>query len=856
MQQIGTPVKIGGEEQLNDITTNLQDRPNATLLQNGNFVVVYDSNQTGDFDVYARIFSANGTPIGPAFTVNEPSADVEVFGEIITLSNGNFVVAWRTGTGSANLELRARVFQQDGTPVTGEFAVNTTSTGLQNNLVIEPLNNGGFVAAYTSAASPGTDASGNSVLARAFDAMGNETIAEFQVNTTTTGNQQEPDIATLSDGSFVITYDAANVDSNLEAVVFRRFSEDGTAQTGEILVNTVTNSSQQNGRVVALSNGDFAIAFQDQNGTDGSVGNGVFVRVFNGSTNVGNTPTQVNTFTTGDQLAPEIIATEDGGFLVAYISLLQVNTQDIFAQRFDASGTAIGEEFMINTFSTLTGSVSLAALNGRQFLTLFGANEDGSASGVFGQILTTNQAPEGPTLDGIPLPENTTSGAVVGTLSADDFDGDAVTFATNDSRFEISGNNLLVREGVSFNFEANPVVFVAVTGFDGNGANSSSFVAVNIENISEAGIVVTNPQSSTDLIGGEGDDLISDGSASNVLRGNAGNDTLNGNDGNDTLRGDADDDQLNGGAGTDFISGGQGNDFADGGADNDQIFAGSDDTGNDSFQGGSGNDIIGGGSGNDTLIGDGVADSADNLIFTDTGASLDGNDTIFGGAGNDLIITGSFDDNVTPNGTVDTNEIRGSRSDVAFSGSGNDTVFGSSGGDILGGGAGADIISAFAGNDTIFGGTTNQTPGNDTISAGSGNDLVFGGDGNDNISGGNGNDEIFNGTGDDIVEGGEGNDTIFAGADNDTLTGGLGNDIFFFANNSGNDTISDLNINEDTLDLSTTVTDFNDISDVIAAIIPNSGPAQNGITIDLGDGNTVFLAGVAQDDLNTLAIVF
>ncbi|UTW56043.1 calcium-binding protein [Kordiimonas sp. SCSIO 12610] len=856
MPELGTPNRIGSEEQLNDITTNLQDRPNATLLQNGNYVVVYDSNQNGTFDVFARIFNADGTPVGPAFLVHDPSASVEVFGEVITLANGNFVVAWRTGSGAANLELRARVFTPDGTPVTSEFAVNDTSVGLQNNLVIEALDNGGFVAAYTSAASPGDDADGNSVLARIFDANGNETVPEFQVNITTAGNQQEPDIATLSDGSFVITFDAANVDSNLEAVVFRRFAEDGTPQTGEILVNTVTNSSQQNGRVVALENGDFAIAFQDQNGTDGSVGNGVFVRVFDGDTNVGGAVTQVNTFVTGDQLNPEIVATEDGGFIVAYISILQVNTQDIFAQRFDASGTPIGDEFMVNEFSTLTGSVSLAALNGRQILTLFGANEDGSASGVFGQLLTTNQAPSGPELNAVPLPENTTSGASVGTLSATDFDGDIVSFTTFDDRFEIIGGELFVREGVSFNFEANPVIFVPVITTDTDGASNSGFVAVTIQNLIEAGVTVSNPQSAADLVGGEGDDFINDDNTSSILRGNDGNDTLVGNDGNDTLRGDADNDQLIGGNGNDFISGGLGDDVADGGTGNDQIFAGEGDTGSDSFQGGEGDDIIGGGAGDDILVGDGVGDSADNLAFEDGSFLIDGSDTIFGGAGNDLIITGSFNDNVIPNGTVDPFEIFGAMSDVAFAGSGNDTIFASSGSDVVGGGLGSDVINTFAGNDTIFGGAANVTPGDDTINAGSGDDQVFGGDGNDSISGGSGNDELFNGTGNDIVDAGIGDDTLFAGAGDDALTGGVGSDTFFFAANSGIDQITDFNVAEDIIDLSSTITNFANVSDVVAAIIPNASELVDGITIDLGGGNSVFLNGITQDDLNEATFIF
>jgi hypothetical protein len=839
MPQVGTPQRIGNESQLNDITTSGQNRSNVTLLQDGSYVVVYDSNQTGDFDVFARIFNANGTASGPAFTVNTTTAGIQVFAEIITLSNGNFVVAWRSdgnAEDASSTGVFGRVFAPDGTPITGEFIINDTTLGTQRDVAISALDNGGFVAAYTSQTSPGTDISGNSVLARIFDATGNETTAEFQVNVTESLNQEQPDIATLSDGSFVITYDAANVDANLDAVVARRFSEDGTPQTGEITVNTNETGTQQNGRILALSNGNYAVAYEDANGTAD-----VFVRIFDAATNTGGATIQVNTFTTGVQQRPEIAATEDGGFIVAYTSAGQVNLQDIFAQRFDAAGNPVGEEFMINSQETSTSAFNLTALTGRQLLATFEIDGlDGDGRGIFGQTITTNQAPGAISISNSSLPENTVDGAIIGTLSANDSDGDDVTFTTSDNRFEItSGNILRAREGVSFNFETTPIVFVAVNASDGNGSGNSAFITVNIENVIEDGVTITNPQSNDDRIGGEGDDFISDNDNSNELRGNAGNDTLLGNGGND------------------FIQGGLGDDFANGGAGNDQIFAGPGDEGNDRFQGGAGNDVIGGSAGDDIIIGDGVADAAGNLIFENDGADLDGNDTLFGGPGNDLIITGSFNDDVTPNGIVNSGEIRGRRSDTAFAGTGDDTVFGSAGGDVIGGGEGNDRISTYGGNDTIFGGVAGDTPGNDTLLAGGGNDQVFGGDGNDLIDGGSGNDELFNGTGSDTVEGGRGEDTLFAGAGDDLLSGGEGEDTFFFASNSGSDIVTDFEIDLDQLDFSGTVTNFTNLDDVIAAIIPNADTINDdGITIDLGGNNTVFLQGITQDDLSDITIIF
>ena len=49
------------------------------------------------------------------------------------------------------------------------------------------------------------DGSGGGVAARIFDGAGNAVGAEFQVNTTTAGNQGQPSVIGLPGGGFLIT---------------------------------------------------------------------------------------------------------------------------------------------------------------------------------------------------------------------------------------------------------------------------------------------------------------------------------------------------------------------------------------------------------------------------------------------------------------------------------------------------------------------------------------------------------------------------------------------------------------------------------------------------------------------------
>jgi VCBS repeat-containing protein len=91
------------------------------------------------------------------------------------------------------------------------------------------------------------------------------------------------------------------------------------------------------------------------------------------------------------------------------------------------------------------------------------------------------------------------------------------------------------------------------------------------------------------LIGGAGNDLLDGGSGNDLLLGGAGNDTLKGRDGNDILFGGLGNDMLEGGDGNDILVGGSGHDTLRGGEGNDILIGG---PGNDSLSGGDGSDII------------------------------------------------------------------------------------------------------------------------------------------------------------------------------------------------------------------------------------------------------------------------
>ncbi|WP_310621746.1 calcium-binding protein [Flexibacterium corallicola] len=100
--------------------------------------------------------------------------------------------------------------------------------------------------------------------------------------------------------------------------------------------------------------------------------------------------------------------------------------------------------------------------------------------------------------------------------------------------------------------------------------------------------------------------------------------------------------------------------------------------------------------------------------------------------------------------------------------------------------------------------------------------------------------------GDDVIVGGDSNDMIFGGTGNDTLTGNGGSDTFVFEKNAGNDTITDFDINTDTLRFIGDGVIKDDLN--ISQVSDSNSPTGESAVISYHD-NSITLEGVTASDL-------
>jgi VCBS repeat-containing protein len=161
------------------------------------------------------------------------------------------------------------------------------------------------------------------------------------------------------------------------------------------------------------------------------------------------------------------------------------------------------------TYSFVANAAAINALQNGTVSDVFNVTVDDGLGGSATTTLTinvsgANDTPTDVALSGSSVDENTAS-AVIGTLSASDIDsGDTHSYTVSDSRFEVVGDQLKLKDGASLDFEAESSVNVIVTAEDAGGLTYSETFTLSINDVNEAptAVVLTNTLASTPENGG------------------------------------------------------------------------------------------------------------------------------------------------------------------------------------------------------------------------------------------------------------------------------------------------------------------------------------------------------------------
>ncbi len=493
---------------------------------------------------------ATPVPYGIEFLVNTTTVSGQSFSTSMGLADGRFVVTWTdvssTGGDTSGFAVRAQVYNADGTRSGTEFLVNTTTASFQHESAIAALNDGRFVVTWTDGSASGGDTTGSAIRAQVFNVNGTPSGVELLINTTTTNDQNQPAIAVLANGRFVVTWTDISItggDDSNHAIRAQMFNADGSRFGTEFLVNSLTDSGQQLSAITALENGRFVVTWRTANisGGDGSFGS-IKAQVFNANGSPSGSEFLVNTTAADDQLEPAITGLADGGFVIVWRdeSTAPGDTSDaaIRAQVYNANGSTSGAEFVVNT--TTTGDQQYPAITGLADGRFVMVWQDASQTGA-----------------------DTSLAAIRGQV----FNADG---STSGSEFLVNTSTAFTQSQPAISELADGRLIVTWTDFSqAMGDTSSAAVRGQILDPREAAIDLTGTALADQWVGtGFGDVLASLG-GNDKLQGAGGADQIQGGTGADELLGDGGKDRLEGGSGNDDLLGATGQDrlFGDAGAD-------------------------------------------------------------------------------------------------------------------------------------------------------------------------------------------------------------------------------------------------------------------------------------------------
>ncbi len=308
---------------------------------------------------------------------------------VTALSNGNYVVTWvdsdETGVTTTAQHDIGQIFTAAGARVGGPFDIETFAGGLGvgNAASVSALADGKFVATWSQNDYVNGYATYQSteIHAQIFNAdgtrAGSEIVVDPGISNPVTKFQFQggaPDVTTLSDGRFLVTYNYAKYydhsltlldDQTTGLILGRIYNADGSSAGPAFQASTsayVGNPTYDYHPVVAsLAGGGFVVTYQGSDYVSGSVPaySGILAQIYDSSAHAVGSEFIVNSQHDYDQDFQDVVGLTNGDFVVTWRDLRGGNEtvgagedpsgDGVYGQVMTATGQRVGGQFLVNT---------------------------------------------------------------------------------------------------------------------------------------------------------------------------------------------------------------------------------------------------------------------------------------------------------------------------------------------------------------------------------------------------------------------------------------------------------------------------------------------------------------------------
>lgn len=442
-----------------------------------------------------------------------------------------------------------------------DILINTITAGSQNKVKLASLGNGSFVAVWEDASGPTHD-----IKAQIFNADGSKRSGEFTVNKAAEWAESNPVVTALSDGRFVVAWESRDEDTDTDNLYGRIFNASGSPAGSDFLINVAAHKDRaSNPTITATAKGGFAVTYEAYIGRQNDRATDLYTRSFDKYGHALSKGRIASLYTSYDQTNAATISLKDGRYMVFYMDEGR-HDYKVYGRLFNANGAPVSSKEIVFSPPGDQGYPSATALSdGRVVVTWLERNfsikaqivkPDGSKSGG---VFTIYAAGNGVIHKHATITALADGGfAVVSKLNESDEKLIVTTF--NKLGHRTSADTVIRTEddahrfGSSLSVKTLPDGRLVVSWDEWDyAADGTSDLNVHAQIVDPRGkgIVLTGKAASEQFYGTRFGD---------VIKGAAGHDKIRGEARNDKLFGGAGADKVWGGTGNDLLSGGTGKD--------------------------------------------------------------------------------------------------------------------------------------------------------------------------------------------------------------------------------------------------------------------------------------------------------
>lgn len=258
------------------------------------------------------------------------------------------------GEGLYNIDVTARFYREDGSPVEPNLVLNGPQVWCcPNEGAIAFTRSGRGLAVWYAPDEPGVTL--GSPYGRWVDAGGGTSGTADSLLTATSppiGAAHGEAVAARADGTFAVAWRSGSGPSGEYRVRAGSYSPEGVAEADPFAVTdhmqAIEYGLHPKVSVAGLPGGRLVVVWSDFE-SDGS-GDGIVARIFERDGTPVTPEFQVNTFASDHQSFPDVAADAAGNFVVVWDSLGQDGSGlGVYGQRFDPSGGRVGPEFQVSS---------------------------------------------------------------------------------------------------------------------------------------------------------------------------------------------------------------------------------------------------------------------------------------------------------------------------------------------------------------------------------------------------------------------------------------------------------------------------------------------------------------------------